>query len=836
MKHTHHHKNHLMRNLLFVGGGLFLVGVGALFVWLSTLPLPDFESFESRKIAKSTKIYDKTGEILLYNLNQDFRRTVIPSDAMGNYIKNATIAIEDKEFYNHNGFRAKSFVRAVLVNLTTGRFSQGGSTITQQIVKNSLLTQEKTITRKIKEIVLSLRVERVLTKDQILTAYLNDSPYGGNIYGISEAALAYFRKKPADVTLAEAAYLAAIPQAPTRYSPFGTHRDELDARKNEVLSEMLSMNTITQEEYTKAKAEIVEFKQDENKGIKAPHFVFYVRDYLVEKYGEEALQNGGMSVITTLDYGLQEKAEAIVKKGALTNETKYKASNAGMVAIDPKTGQILVMVGSRDYFDKAIDGNYNIATAKRQPGSSFKPFVYGRALQEGYTPDTILIDAPTEFNPSCTAYGQPNRNTNPCYMPRNFTGGSYGPMTLRQSLGRSINVTAVKLLYLVGVRDAIKFAEDVGIKTLTTPDRYGLSLVLGGGEVRLIDMTSAYGVFANGGVRNPATPILKITDDKGTVLEEYTQKEDQVIPRQVALQLSDILSDKQARMGVFQPGNNMEFSNYQVAAKTGTSNDYKDGWIIGFTPSISVGVWVGNNDNKEMNPTSSVSTSGPIWREFMNYVLPKYGNEYFEKPQPEPSDLKPVLRGYWQGGDSYTIDTVSGLLATELTPPETRKDIVTGQAHDILHWLNKDNPRGPAPQNPYDDPQYSHWEISVQNYFATHGGSQTGVSNGPKPTEYDTVHTEENMPRVEITTPDNGDYQRNDQVNVKIDVSANYPILRTDYFLNDAFIGSTNGSGKTFTFTPNTISSASTMNELRAVVYDTIYNRGQDVAQFSLSD
>ncbi len=832
MKNTHHKKRHVVRNLFFVGGGLFLVIVGFIFIWLSTLPLPDFESFENRKVAKSTKIYDRTGEVLLYNLNQDYRRTVITSEEMGAYIKNATIAIEDKEFYNHNGFRAKSFIRAVLVNLTTGQFSQGGSTITQQIVKNSLLTQDKTITRKIKEIVLSLRVERVLTKDEILTAYLNDSPYGGNIYGVSEAALAYFGKKPADMTLAEAAYIAAIPQAPTRYSPFGSHRDELDARKNEVLFEMRSMSTITNEEYEKARAEVVEFKKEENRSIKAPHFVFFVKEYLVEKYGEEALENGGFSVITTLDYNLQQKAETIVKEGALANEAKYKASNAGMVAIDPKTGHILVMVGSRDYFDKAIDGNYNIATAKRQPGSSFKPFVYGRALQEGYTPDTILIDAPTEFNPSCTAYGQPNKNTNPCYMPRNFTGANYGAMTLRQSLARSINVTAVKALYLVGVRDAIKFAEDVGIKTLTTPDRYGLSLVLGGGEVRLLDMTSAYGVFANAGVRNPATPVLKVTNDKGEVLEEYTQSGEQAIPKQVALQLSDILSDKAARYGVFQPGNNMEFANYQVAAKTGTSNDYRDGWIIGYTPSIVVGVWVGNNDNSEMNPTSSVSTSGPIWRKFMMEVLPKFGNEEFEKPQPEPEDLKPVLRGKWQGGTTYTIDTVSGLLATELTPPETRKEIVEGGVHDILYWLDKNDPRGPAPENPYNDPQFSHWEIAVQNKLGGSGDAPTG----PKPTEYDNVHVPENIPQVRIETPNNGDYKNTDTVEVKISVSSNYPMLRTDYFLNDSFIGSTNGSSKTFTFIPENISSVSDMNEIRAVVYDTIYNRGQDTARFSLSD
>ncbi len=828
MRKTKLHKRHIFRNIFFVCGGLFLLVSSIVLIWISSLTIPDFASFESRRISMSTKIYDKTEKTVLYDLSQDYKRTVITLEEMGAYAKNSTIAIEDPEFYKHRGVKIRSLVRATLVNLTTGEFTQGGSTITQQIIKNTLLTQEKTISRKIKELVLALKVERTMDKEQILSIYLNDAPYGGNIYGLAEASRAYFNKKPAELTLAEAAYLASIPKAPTYYSPFGKHKDELDSRKDLVLFKMYENNFITKEEYDGALKEEVVFLKDSERGIRAPHFVFYVKDYLVEKYGEESLLTGGLKVVTTLDYDMQVKAEEILKRKALTNEESYDASNAGLVAIDPKTGQILTMVGSRDYFDPEIDGAYNIATAKRQPGSSFKPFVYAQGFVEGYTPETVLIDAPTEFNSSCNPYGNPKVSGANCYMPRNFTGRSYGALSIRQSLARSINITAVKMLYLVGVKDAIKLAEDLGIRTLTDPERYGLTLVLGGGEVRLIDMTSAYGVFANNGIRNEPTPILKITNAKGETIEEYQEKSEEVLSKNIALQISDILSDNNARVPIFPANNPMYFANRDVAAKTGTSNDFKDGWILGYTPDISLGVWVGNNDNKPMKSVSSISTAAPIWREFMNEVLPKYPTSSFEEPVVEYDGLKPVLRGEWRGGTVYVIDTVSGKLATNYTPKETQKELVTGEIHDILYWVDKSDPRGPIPSNPSNDSQFENWETAVKNWFAQNPPSTEGLLFGTPPTEYDDVHIPENFPEVEIVSPDkNIEHSKNKNITIKINVDGNYPYQKARFFLNDSYIGEITNGTTTFSFNPENVQNLVEINELKVIVYDSVFNTTQ---------
>ncbi|KKS11439.1 MAG: Penicillin-binding protein, 1A family, partial [Parcubacteria group bacterium GW2011_GWB1_41_5] len=357
------------KNLVLFGAGMFVLMAGIILIWLSSIRIPDFNSFNDRKVENSIKIFDRTGKILLYDIHQDTKRTDISSDIMGVNIKNATVAIEDSEFYNHQGIRIKSIVRAILANFFgTGR-TQGGSTITQQLIKNTLLTQEKSYTRKIKEWVLSIKIDKSIPKEKILEFYLNEAPYGGQVYGIQEASKTYFDKEPVDLTLTEAAYLAAIPQSPTTLSPYGKNKDKLEARKNLVLSRMLELNFIKKEDHDQAKKEIVVFAPQQKIGILAPHFVFFIKDYLEKKYGKEVVEKGGLKVTTTLDYDLQMKGEQIVKDGALQNEKDWNGENASLVALDPKTGQILTMVGSRDYFDKTIDGNFNVATAVRQPGS-----------------------------------------------------------------------------------------------------------------------------------------------------------------------------------------------------------------------------------------------------------------------------------------------------------------------------------------------------------------------------------------------------------------------------------------------------------------------------------
>lgn len=701
--------------------GFFIAG--GIAIWVGTLEIPDLNSLNQIKVVQSTKIYDRTGKVLLYDVHQDIKRTVVPFDQISPYIKNATIAIEDTEFYTHRGIRPLAIIRAILANtliklhLSSG-YTQGGSTITQQVIKNSLLTQDRTFTRKIKEWVLAVKLERMLSKEGIFSLYLNGSSYGGNIYGVEEASLAFFAKHANQVDLAEAAFIAALPQGPSYYSPYGNHKDQLVLRKNLVLKQMKANGFITEDEYQQALKEVVVFKPvQKDSGITAPHFVLYIKDYLDQKYGEQAVEEQGFKVTTTLDANLQVKAEEIVKRNALENGAKYHAENASLIAIDPKTGQILVMVGSRNYFDKAIDGNFNIAFAKRQPGSTFKPFVYATAFEKGYRPDTVLFDAETEFSTLCSVDGTPLSAGAVCYHPQNYDGKFRGPISLRNALAQSINIPAIKTLYLAGIKDSLQTAKDIGITTLTNSSRYGLTLVLGGGEVTLIDMTSAYGVFANEGVRNPYTGILKIESSNGDVVEEYKPQSTSVLDPTIARTITDILSDNTARTPVFGANSSLYFPGRDVAAKTGTTNDYKDAWIIGYTPSIVVGSWVGNNNNTPMDKKVAGYIAGPLWHEFMNEALKQYPNELFTPPDiSEEDSVKPALRGIWQGGNVEVIDKNTGAPVTADTLDKDKADKVITDTHSILYWINVKDPKGPVPVNKNDDPQFHLWEYGVQRW------------------------------------------------------------------------------------------------------------------------
>lgn len=689
--------------LIFGFAGVILL-MAAVLIWLSTLEIPDLSSFEERRVQQSTKIYDRTGEIMLYDLHQDVRRTVVPYDQISPYVKNATVAIEDDQFYSHFGIDVKAIIRAAVSNVQEGGLGQGGSTITQQVIKNSVLQREKTFTRKAKEAILALKLEQLKTKDEILEIYLNESPYGGTIYGAEEAAQAFFRTSAKDLTLGEAAYLAALPQAPTYLSPYGNNRSDLDARQKLVLEKMRENGYITVEEYEAAKNEVVEFEPQIVSGIKAPHFVMYVRELLAEKYGEEALAERGFKVISTLNYELQEAAEKIVAEKVAINTEKFSASNAGLVATDPKTGDLLVMVGSRDYFSTDIEGNFNIALASRQPGSSIKPFVYAAAWRDGYLPTTILYDVQTQFSTSC----EPNDFSNepPCYAPNNHNNKFLGPISMRNALAQSLNIPAVKTLYLVGVRDALKLAADMGLTTLSNPDRYGLTLVLGGGEVKLLDMTNAYGVFANKGVRAEPRAILKIEDSQGNIVEESQIKEERIIDENTANMVSDVLSDNVARTPLWGANNLLHFPDRDVAGKSGSTNNFRDAWIMGYAPNIAVGAWCGNNDNSPMRGLSGLITT-PMWREFMDIALSKLPEESFTQPY-IPTDVKPVLAGAYT--NAYTLELT---LASSSDPATDFNNAYNG-IHNILHYVNKDDPRGPYPENPSADEQYRFWEYGVQ--------------------------------------------------------------------------------------------------------------------------
>lgn len=838
MLERHRKNRRLLKNLLLLLAGIFILISGVMVVFLSSLKIPDFQAFGDRKVINSTQIYDRTGEILLYDIHQDVKRTGISFEQMGLNIKNATVAIEDSEFYNHSGIRATSIIRAVLSNVFSNK-TQGGSTITQQLVKNTLLTQSKSYIRKIKEWVLAIKIDNSMPKEKILEAYLNEIPYGGNVYGIEAASKTYFNKKAQDLTLAEAAYLASIPQSPTTLSPYGKNKDKLETRKNLVLSRMLELKFITKEEYDKAKSETVAFVPQATQGIRAPHFVFFIKDYLEQKYGNEMVERGGLKVTTTLDASLQAKAEETVKAGALQNEKDWNGKNAGLVAIDPKTGQILTMVGSRDYFDKTIDGNYNIATANRQPGSSFKPFIYATAFNKGFTPDTVLFDLPTEFQTTCDAEGKalPGHNQKNCYMPDNYDGKYRGPLVLRDALAQSINIPAVKLFYLAGRSDSLKTAESMGISTLKNVNQYGLTLVIGGGEVSLLDMVSSYGVFANDGARNPYTGILKIEDLNGKVLEEFQLNTQNVLPKNTALTISDILSDEKARVPTFGSHSVLFIPGKDVAVKTGTTNNNKDAWTIGYTPSLVVGVWAGNNDNVPMKK-GGAAVAGPIWNKFINEALKTMPSESFEKPNLEVdvTKVKPILRGQWLGNENFFIDKISGKLATVNTPKETTEEKVVTNVHTILYWVNKNDILGPVPSNPANDAQFNHWEIPVQNWWLQNKDKYPITTLDEKPTVPDDIHTNTaGSGMVSIIEPNNLTvYQPNQRIYLNIFNSGLFPLQKVDIFINGVFLG-TNQFPFSFSFIPRELENLQNNNELKIISYDTAYNRNQATLVFKVA-
>ncbi|OHB24316.1 MAG: hypothetical protein A3F96_00535 [Parcubacteria group bacterium RIFCSPLOWO2_12_FULL_40_10] len=653
--------------------------------------IPNPQTIITRRVNEATKILDRKGETVLFNVHGDEKRTIIPFDQMPDYLKKAVIAAEDDNFYNHRGLDIKGVIRAVLVNIKKRGFSQGGSTITQQLVRNSLLGVQKTFSRKFKEVVLSLQVEQKFDKDLVLWMYLNQIPFGSNIFGAEEAAKGYFSKPAKELTLNESAVLAALIRAPSYYSPYGSHKDELIARKDLVLEKMLKLKLINEEEFNQAKSDELKFATPSNGGILAPHFVMMVREYLVEKYGEDLIQNGGLKVYTTLDWEIQQKAEEIIQKYAERNEQNFRAGNAALVSLDPKTGEILALVGSRNYFDIEKEGNFNVITAFRQPGSAFKPIVYSVALDKGLTDKTVIFDVKTEFNPYCSPEGNQEKDQYEleCYHPQNSDERFRGPVTLRQALGSSLNIPSVKILYLAGINESIERAKDLGIKFLGDTDNFGLSLVLGGGDVRPLDLVSAYGVFANDGIYNQPSFILKVEDSEGKIIEEFKPDPQRKLSEQTARTINDILSDNSARGLLFGLNSLLNISDRPVAVKTGTTKKFRDAWTIGYTPSLAIGVWVGNNDNAEMTREGGgISAGAPIWRGLILEILKDRPMEEFQKPEPVFVD-KIMLNGNY-------VD-------------ENR------ETHAILHYLDKNDPHGPIPSNPEKDPQYNNWEWAVRN-------------------------------------------------------------------------------------------------------------------------
>jgi len=596
--------------LILVGLFFLSAGIFGYFYILKDLPSPT--RLSSPQNPQSSKIYDRSGN-LLYTVYANKNRTQIPLKGIPKDVQNATIAIEDKDFYRHGAIDLRGIIRSIYA-ITVKKELQGGSTLTQQLVKNSLLTQERTVQRKVKEILLSFATEILYSKPQILEMYLNQIPYGGTAYGIEAGAQNYFGKSAKDLTLAESALLAGLPASPTTYSPFGSHPELARKRQEEVLSTMAELSYITKKQQEEALNQGLEYKNFSNQ-IKAPHFVLFVRDLLIGKYGQSFVEEGGLSIKTTLDLDIQEFAQLAVAT-EVAKLQNARVSNGAAVVTDPSSGDILAMVGSKDYFDTSIDGNVNIALALRQPGSSIKPINYAVGLLNGYTPATPFVDKEICF---------PNPGGRP-YCPRNYDGRFHGLVSMREALANSYNIPAVKMLKLNGVEAMIATAGAMGITTFTDPQRYGLSLTLGGGEVSMLDMATAFGVFANKGYRVDLNPILEIKDSEGRIVEK---KEDyspifgeRVLSEEVTFIISDILADNNARAQAFGTFSDLNITGHFVSVKTGTTNDLRDNWTIGYTPNFLVASWVGNNDNSPMSSVvSGLSGASPIWNKIMSFIL-----------------------------------------------------------------------------------------------------------------------------------------------------------------------------------------------------------------------
>jgi penicillin-binding protein 1C len=586
--------------------------------------IPSTATIGSTNYPQSTKIYDRNGK-LLYTIFTTRNQTHVPFDKIPDHVKNATIALEDKDFYKHGAIDIRGMTRAFISTVFKGEV-QGGSTITQQLVKNSLLTPEQTIARKVREIFLAIIVESIYSKDKILEMYLNQVPYGGTAYGVEAASQVYFGKPVEKLTLAESAFLSGLPEAPSIYSPFGSRPELGKKRQLEALRKMREQGYISRQEEQAAAAEKLKFSRVQNK-ILAPHFVFYVKGILEQKYGSRAVEQGGLHVTTSLDLDLQTYAQASVS-AEIEKLKRLNVSNGAAIITDPRTGEILAMVGSKNYFDTEIDGNVNVTLAKRQPGSAIKPINYAVGLIKGYTASTPFIDDRVCF----PSPGQP------AYCPVNYNRKFHGVQQMRFALANSYNIPAVKMLKANTVEAMIATASAMGITTFSEPSRFGLSLTLGGGEVTMLEMSEAFGVFANNGYRIPLQPILKVVDNKGRVLEEYKPPKSpifgkKVLPDGVAFIISHILLDNGARAQTFGTNSVLRIGNYPVSVKTGTTNDLRDNWTIGYTPSRLVVTWVGNNDNRPMSGiVSGVTGAAPIWNALMTRAISGTAPQFPQKP------------------------------------------------------------------------------------------------------------------------------------------------------------------------------------------------------------
>ena len=828
-----------------------IAGAGLLFMFAVFLyfakDLPSPGKINARIGSQNTEFYDRENKVKIFELHGDKNRKVIGFDDMSPNIKKATIAIEDKDFYKHGAFSIFGIGRAFTGVIFKDASRGGGSTITQQYVKNALLSPERTWTRKIKELILALEIEQLYKKDDILKLYLNEIPYGSQAYGIESACRTYFpgnlTNKPADakcastLTLKQSAMLAAIPQLPTYYSPYGQNIEGLVERQNIVLDRMVEQEMISDKEAEDAKLKatttaglVSEAGLNETPNVATstsdyPHFSQYTKEYLENKYGTKMVEEGGLRVITTLDIKKQKMAQEAVSnpRTGINAVRRSGGSNVALVSADPKTGQVLAMLGSHDANDPK-EGLFNVALANRQPGSSFKPFVYATAFAQNKNGCTSRSRSCQTWGPGSTMYDVPT-DFGGGYKPQNYGNRSFGVQSVRTSLAGSLNIPAVKMIYIAGVSNSIKTAKNLGITTLNRDSRYyGLSLVLGSGEVKLNDMVNAYESFANGGKHFKATPVLKVTDPNNRTVEDNSKpKGKQVLDPQVSYLMAHILSDNRARSFVFGANNPLQIPGRTVAAKTGSTEQFNDAWTMGFSPDLVTGVWAGNNDNKPMT-SSAVSISAPIWNDYMRKALEDYPKD---SNWTRPSGIKEVTldpntgqqssRGRtdlfpsWykpetnSGVRTARVDRVSGKLATECTPEAAIQTVTAGQI---------------KPEIPATDPLYRNWAGPVASLAQRIGYASGG---GVIPTQNDDVHKcSDTKPTVQVSA--DGSSKLKITANVS---SGTHTANKLTIYFDDQVISTQNINGSTnysFDYTPTSSGS----HTIRAVVTDTAMYSGSD--------
>ncbi|HSX41589.1 MAG TPA: transglycosylase domain-containing protein [Candidatus Saccharimonadales bacterium] len=824
-----------------------IAGMGALLVFLVFLyfakDLPSPGKINARIGSQNTEFYDRTGKVKIYEVHGDKNRRVIPFNDIPKNVKDATIAIEDRNFYKHGAFSPLGILRAAFVDVTSRGVHQGGSTITQQYVKNALLDPtDRSFTRKIKELILSMEMEALYKKDDILKLYLNEIPYGNQAYGIESACRTYFPentkddKCAANLTLRQATMLAAIPNLPTYYSPYGLHQDALVGRQNHILDLMVEQKMLSKGEAQGAKVSVATLASDTSLAARPhtqtatspyPHFAQYAEDFLINKYNSNIVENGGLKVITTLDLDKQKLAQDAVNRG-MRNVRALGGSNVALVSADPKTGQVLAMLGSYDANDPDF-GAFNVALANRQPGSSFKPFVYSTAWAQNKNGcATVTAYCPT-WGPGSTIYDVPT-DFGGGYKPKNFAGHNFGVQSMRTALDGSLNIPAVKTLYIAGVANSIKTAHSLGITTLNdNPGDYGLSLVLGSGEVKLNDMVNAYESFANTGVHYEATPILKVTDPHNRTLEDNSKpKSKRVLDQQIAYLMANVLSDNKSRAFVFGSNNPLNIPGRHVGAKTGTTELFNDAWTMGFSPDLVTGVWSGNNNNKPMS-SQAANIAAPIWNDYMRNALKDYPvDSDFAKPSgiktvtldsntgklpgPNTKSTRTDIFPSWYkpentaGSRTANVDKVSGKLATSCTPPGAVESRTSSEMHAEL-----------APT----DPSYSRWEAPIAALAKTLGYD----AGGALPTDNDDVHhCDDIKPTVKVKSTDSSP---SGTFSIKADVtSGTFPANNLTIYSDDQVISTQAISGSTsYSFE---YAAPAGSHTIKAVVTDTGLYSGDD--------